>query len=435
MGRYEKAAKKYTQRLIDAGWEPLEDYVTMTTPRLARCIARGHEHRIRGDSLRDGGPACQACLHIELAEASDRVYADHGLEVLDSYAGRKEPRRVRCVDCRWEGRVWQDSFLQPYAIGCRACSYKKRAEDRIGEWRVDPEECRLEMVEAGYEPVDEFPGVVKPWRSIHLSCGREVAFTYHAFQQGHGGCADCGSERRAKARRMDMRTVQVAFEAVDLELLETEYRNSDTPMLVRCMQGHESMKTYGNASSGSGCSHCAGNVAHTSETVAAEFLDRGKVILVEDYINADTMIEVECVHCGERLEASLSGIRRYPPGVGVCPKCYVREGAGFSVNDPATLYALHHQDLNAVKVGITNSESFRLRQHRRHGWRVLLTIRFKVGFDARQMERQILSLWKEQGIEPELDADEMPQGGHTETVSASRVSPTELLATIRSLRE
>jgi hypothetical protein len=156
--------------------------------------------------------------------------------------------------------------------------------------------------------------------------------------------------------------------------------------------------------------------------------------LFDAYVNADTMIRVECVNCGERLEASLSGIRRYPQGVGVCPKCYVREGAGFSVNDPATLYALHHRDMNAVKVGITNSESFRLSQHRRHGWRVLQTVRFEVGFDARRMEQQILQLWQEQGIEPELDADEMPQGGHTETVSASKVSPTDLLATIRSLR-
>jgi len=435
MSRYEKADKKYSDLLTDAGWEALEDYATVTTPRLARCIARGHVRRIRGDSLRNSGPACQTCLHIELAEASDRIYAEHGLKVLDSYPGQAKPRNVRCIDCRWEGEVWQNSFRQPYAIGCRACSYKKRAEDRIGKWRVDPEECRLEMVEAGYEPVDEFPGVEKPWRSIHSSCGREVAPSYHQIQQGGGGCAACGSERGAKARRMDMRTVQATFAAVGLELLEGDYQNVETPMLVRCEKGHESMKTYAAALAGTGCGPCSGNVAHTSDTIGAEFLERGKVTLIDAYVNADTMIGVECVNCGERVEASLSGIRRYPEGVGVCPKCYVREGAGFSVNDPAILYALHHRDLNAVKVGITNSESFRLRQHRRHGWRVIQTVRFKVGFDARQVERQILELWKEQGIEPELDADEMPHGGHTETVSASRVSPTELLATIRSLCE
>jgi hypothetical protein len=234
---------------------------------------------------------------------------------------------------------------------------------------------------------------------------------------------------------MDMKTVQKTFAAVGLELLEDDYQNFSTPMLVRCEKSHESMKTYAAALAGTGCGPCSGNVAHTSDTIGAEFLERGKVTLIDAYVNADTMISVECVNCGERLEASLSGIRRYPQGVGVCQKCYVREGAGFSVNDPATLYALHHRELNAVKVGITNSESFRLNQHLRRSWRVLQAVRFESGFDARKMEQRILGLWEEQGIEPELGADEMPQGGHTETVSASRVSPDELLATIRSLRE
>lgn len=55
---------------------------------------------------------------------------------------------------------------------------------------------------AGLEPVGPFPGVDRPWRSVHVECGRECSPTLTNIKRGQGGCSTCAKERAAELMRM-----------------------------------------------------------------------------------------------------------------------------------------------------------------------------------------------------------------------------------------
>jgi hypothetical protein len=56
---------------------------------------------------------------------------------------------------------------------------------------VDPVEARKLMISFGYEPVEEYKGTDKPWKSIHITCGTKVKPTYGTIKRGGGGCRNC----------------------------------------------------------------------------------------------------------------------------------------------------------------------------------------------------------------------------------------------------
>lgn len=80
----------------------------------------------------------------------------------------------------------------------------------------------------------------------------------------------------------------------------------------------------------------------------------------------------------------------------------------------STVYLVHHQEMNAVKIGIGGAE--RQRCHVGRGWVVIDTWDFDTPDEARQAERRVLDLWD--GWTGYLTAEQMPQRGWTETVDA-----------------
>ena len=109
------------------------------------------------------------------------------------------------------------------------------------------------------------------------------------------------------------------------------------------------------------------------------------------------------------------GHRNYDPN----PRGYRTDRAGW-------FYLNTHDDLAISGFGITNSEARRVNRHQDHGWTTVYLQRWRDGTIARRVENHVKSRLKEREIGAGAVADDMPQGGYTETVSFDDLSTEEL---------
>ncbi|MET8703330.1 hypothetical protein ABZW10_31390 [Kitasatospora sp. NPDC004723] len=85
------------------------------------------------------------------------------------------------------------------------------------------------------------------------------------------------------------------------------------------------------------------------------------------------------------------------------------------------VYLIVHDGLDVAKVGICGSTVNRITIHEGHGWRVHETLHLPVGADAALIENRIKHLWfKTRSWAHGVSKEQMPQGGHTETVALAQ---------------
>lgn len=85
--------------------------------------------------------------------------------------------------------------------------------------------------------------------------------------------------------------------------------------------------------------------------------------------------------------------------------------------------------LNAHKIGIGGYESNtnRIEQHQKHGWKLFASMDLETAEDAFRIEQQILDwIRTELGFGQYLLAEQMPQGGHTETFGLDEIELDEV---------
>ncbi|WP_156161764.1 hypothetical protein [Nocardia vulneris] len=88
-----------------------------------------------------------------------------------------------------------------------------------------------------------------------------------------------------------------------------------------------------------------------------------------------------------------------------------------------------HEGWGAHKIGITstNSSSDRLSVHRKYGWKLYRSRLFNLGADAYAVEQAVIKRIRgEFDLAQYLSAEEMPQGGATETVNSNEISLPEV---------
>lgn len=98
------------------------------------------------------------------------------------------------------------------------------------------------------------------------------------------------------------------------------------------------------------------------------------------------------------------------------------------INQPAQVYLVSHSSIQALKVGITShaTVSSRIDQHRRAGWRVEATWNVTSLRVAKSVEFAVIQWWRnEMCAVNTLGAEQMPQGGWTETAFLSDVGVAE----------
>lgn len=348
----------------------------------------------------------------------------HDWEPLEPYPGSRAPWRCRCLRCGIEAAPKLHG--QARVRGCAGCS------GRVG--RISEQSSVAVMRDAGWIPHQPFPGPREKWCCACAACGRVSHPRYETVKSTGSGCRFCAAARNGEARRRRFEPTALAtMRTARLEPLEP-FPGANQPWTCMCTRcGQTTTPTYSNVTSGGrGCETCRrkaqGESARANTaTHAEEQIRRAGYRPIEPYPGAEHPWSCRC-RCGRETRVRVGNVVAGQRGCRACA------ASGFNSKRPAIVYLLHHPQLAALKVGVTNTESTRVARFRRHGWQVLAIERFSVGLSALRVEDSILTWWRhELQLGPLLTDRDTPIGGWTETVDADSVQPAEAIEYLAKL--
>ncbi len=405
-----------------------------------------------------------------------------GYEPLESYKHSKHPWRCKHLKC---GETITPTYnqIQQGWRGCKYCSAKY----------VDPSNAEKLMIAAGVIPQVPYPGKDKKWKCLCLKCNKIVDSHYSTVRDGGGGCQQCALKETAAGRRYSESEVRKIFSKVNLEPIE-KYTNTDAPLKCKCIKcGNFPSPTLTAIRAGRGCRYCSEKL--TSPEKAIRLAKKVGLEPIEDFVNGQAPWKCKhlkcgtivsplfvtilrgnsgCIKCNSKnaadryrfsedkavgimLNASMQPLEPYINALTKwkckCLKCMkiimptlsnVQNGSGcincsdfgFNMNKEAYIYLMFHPELSSFKVGIGGSTNKidRINTHVKFGWFLFKRIDFPTGLIAYEVEQGILTwLRVELGLGIYLISEQMPQGGHTETVDASEIDLPTIWAKVEEL--
>jgi hypothetical protein len=333
-------------------------------------------------------------------EYAFKFFSDRGLLPQEPFPGPLKPWKSIHAEC---GKVVtpQWNSIQQGGSGCKYCS---------GNF-VDADDAEKLFRSLGAIPLVPYPGGDKPWKSKHDKCGKEIFPRYSGVKGGQGVCRHC------TGRYVDPTEAKEYFESRGLTPL-VEYPGANTGWKsIHNVCGKEVTPYYGYVKSGGiGCNYCSGLAPISPKAARELFLSRGFKPL-EAFVNTKTPVRAIHKVCGREVKPSYGSLRNG----GGCKYCSV---GGINLTKPGFLYLMTHKELGAHKVGIGgySSSSNRIEQHQKQGWDLYRTLDFKTAELAYLVEQEVLNWIRlDLGLLQYLALEQMPQGGHTETVDASEI--------------
>ena len=246
--------------LQSVGLTALEPYATSHSPWLVRCDSCGRDFRVRLSKVRHRGDGCGTCGRAASAQRRRDAHAQTAEETMR--AAGVEPLEP------------YPGALKPWQCRCTTCDREvapRYANIQQGNKacvycagkRVDPDHAVTVMRDAGLSPVVPFPGSAEPWKCVCVECGRDVSPAYTSIASGQGGCGYCVGRRVS------------AEEAVELALSRgvkplEPYSGVHTPWRCQCMTcGREVRAWYTHLRVGKtqACGYCAGRSIDADEAV------------------------------------------------------------------------------------------------------------------------------------------------------------------------
>lgn len=417
-----------------AGLEPLVAYPGAREPWRCRCTTCGYEVAPRYNNVQQRGTGCGRC-GVARRGLARRIPEDEavavmravGLEPLAPYPGDcQAPWRSRCGMC---GEVVSPGVSTVKARGrsCWRCAIARRGLAR----RLPEADAIASMRAADLEPLDPYPGsALVPWRCRCLTCGGEVRPRLGDIRsKKQGGCNPCGIARRSAALRVPEAKALVVMRAADLEPLEPYPGSNKASWRCRCLTCNDIvLPSYAVIVRGQGgCTECGrrrgGLARRVSEGEAIAIMRAASFEPLEPYPTSGAPWRCRCLECGTESAPTLTNVK----GGRRCRGCATY---GLNPSAPASIYLVVNARHNAVKIGIMNVGSDRINEHRRNGWEALVIDEepfvwpVPTGRQAESIEHAILRVWRERlGADPAVAADDMPQGGFTETASLTLVDP------------
>lgn len=369
-----------------------------------------------------------------------------GYKTLEPYKSIHTPWKSECVAC---GRVINPS-LGNVKAGRSSCGY-------CAGTRVDVNEALALLTEKNLKPLEEFKGVMSPWRCQCLVCSEVVKPNLNSLKKGQGGCVRCGYAAVGdKARGDETEAIRIMIAAGVKPL--TRYKSSKTPWESECLTcGKIVSPTLGAIKAGQGsCVFCAG--MRTDPSDAEAIMLRSNLQPLEPYISARAPWKSRCLGCGEIVFPLYNSIQQ---GQGGCLQCgitrtadalrisqqdalqfaraagfepaepyvssedkwklkcltcqkfffptlhNVRQGSGcpscaksgFDPNEQGYLYFLAHSNWDMYQIGITNFPEKRLRQHKKLGWEPIEMRGPMDGHLTQNWETAILRMLKAKGAD------------------------------------
>ncbi len=400
--------------MLAAKLEPLEPYTGGHSPWRCRCLVCGSECSPTLSRVKSRGSGCMGCGRAAAGrarrldeDATVSLMRNAGMEPLAPYPGAHRPWQCRCLTC---GREVTPIYSN-VRLGNRCAYCAKR--------RVDSTEAGEAMRAAGLEPLEDYPGADAPWRCRCMRCGRDVIQT-RTNVLAAGGCGYC------LGRRLDEREVLATMHVARLDPIEP-YPGADLPWRCRCMNcGREVSPRWSTVKDNGRCAYCSQNRVDPAHAVATMRL--AGLETMEDFPGAHVGWRCKCEVCGRTSRPTYSKVRA---GAG-CRFCATR---GLDFTAEGVVYLVVQRELFAVKVGVTtaNAREDRLAAHGRDGWEELGRWNVASGDIAVEIERAVLSYWRNSlGAPQALTRDQMPRGGWSETASLLWVDVGETAARIQT---
>lgn len=178
------------------------------------------------------------------------------------------------------------------------------------------------MKSAGLNPVVKFPGYDKPWKSVHLKCGKTVTPRLHSVKAGGNGCRFCGIEVSATKRTTNKEITKAELLAAGFEPLE-EFKGVKIGWKSRCKKCKKIVSPQlSSIRQGRGCQFCANNVRLENEEAILRMKQFGVTPLVP-YRNAVTPWKSRCMTCGKVVSPKLNSVQSGQGACKYCSKVYV----------------------------------------------------------------------------------------------------------------
>ena len=300
-----------------------------------------------------------------------------------------------------------------------------------GNSPVEPKVAVAEMRAAGLEPLEDFESTKAPWQCRCLKCGKGVTPTLGSIRSRQGGCIYCSYKLRGEKQRENPDVAVAEMRAAGVEALD-DYPGTMKPWRCRCLKcGKEVTPTLGSIRSGNGgCRYCAGLFIDAEEAVIE--MNASGLDPLQDYPGSSVPWRCRCLTCRKEVTPRHRDIRN---GHGGCKYCAL---GGIDWDAPALVYLIHHEEFGSHKVGITGSGSRadRLKGFSALGWEIHKTLELPTGEDAHEVEQEVLNSYREQNFCPYLTPDLMKSmGGHSETIDAEAVSLLDLWRQIEEVAE
>lgn len=334
------------------------------------------------------GSGCPRC------SGRSKTSAEFAEEAAKTHPGLYQYKNVEHVNATTKVSITcpiHDDFLQTpnshlNGHGCPSCggsqqltaeTFKARAIETHGD-RYD------------YSRVD----YISSQEKVVILCPKHGAFTQSPNKHMSGrGCPRCATEAMGDSRRLDKeeflkRAVEVHGETYDYS--EIEYKDTKTPVHIRCPIHGVFQQQPTSHMSGSGCAKCASVAKKTTE----DFINEAREAHGDAYDYSSTAytgalekVTITCLEHGEFHQVAVSHLRAQG-----CPSC---ASTGFDPEKPGIVYYLRIDRENhppLYKIGITNrsvDERFPYASDR-----VLISViqvwEFDTGSDAYALESEII---------------------------------------------
>lgn len=246
-----------------------------------------------------------------------------GFEPLEPFKSGDTPWRSRCLSCNREISP-RFRHVRDRGYGCKYCSGHV----------IDPKEAQIEMKKAKLQPLIDFPGASKNWKSRCLKCKTIVSPRLSDIRMGHSGCKNCADIIGGRRRRLDQNPtragkstkfdeVLLVMRRANLEPLEP-YQTSQTKWKCKCITcGAIVTPRYNQIKQGGGgCRSCFLKkqplIQRLDHTKAIEVMQRKNLQPLEPYPGAMIPWRSKCLDCGNEIKPRYAHIQQGRKGCKVC---------------------------------------------------------------------------------------------------------------------
>jgi hypothetical protein len=382
--------------------EPLVPFPGTQKPWKSKCLITGKTVSPTYGKVRDFGHRCSYCSGFKVDEVEAvALMKKAGFKTLVSYPGGSKPWKSQCLKCK---KIHSPQYTSvKLGAGCKFCAHKA----------VDPKDAEKIMQSRGFKALEPYPGATKNWLVRCNKCKREFNTVFRS-SNSLNGCKYCSGAK------VDVKELLQKLKELKLKPLE-EYQSAKVPWKCKCLVcNHTVQPTWNRIKQGRGhCAYCAQR--RVDIPLAMKFMKSVGLKPLVDFPGSSKPWKCKCLACKLEVSPRWSDLQR---GQGGCSNC---ADWGLNYQKPGYIYLITNERLKAHKIGIANSYKSkkyddRMYQHEKQGWVLYKRADFETVQKASDIETSVLKwLRLEVGLPIFLSQNQMPNGGHTETVDAAEI--------------